>query len=89
MVSYAPSRGKEDVLLSTMQHTATTEVEEYKQEIVLHYNKTKSSVDNMDHLATIFSCSRKSNRWPMVLFYNMLDVAGVAAFVISISLNPD
>ena len=25
----------------------------------------------------------------MVLFYNMLDVAGVAAFVIWISLNPD
>ena len=46
-------------------------------------------VDNMDHLTTIFSCRRKTNRWPMVLFFNMLDVAGVAAFIIWISLNPD
>ena len=69
-------------------HTATTAGED-KLKIVLHYNKTKSVVDNMDHLATIFSCRRKNNRWPMVLFYNMLDVAGMAAFVIWISLNPD
>ena len=86
-VSYAPLRGKE-VLLSTMHHTATTEGEEDKLEIVLHCNKTKSSIDNMDHLAMIVSCRRKNNQWPMVLFY-MLDVAGVAAFIIWISLNPD
>ena len=43
----------------------------------------------MDHLTTIFSCRRKPNRWPMVLFFNMLDVAGVAAFIIWISLNLD
>ena len=87
MVSYAPSRGKAVVLLSTMYHTATTEGED-KPEIVLHYNKTKNGV-YMDHLATIFSCRRKNNRWPMVLLYNMLDVARVTAFVIWISLNPD
>ena len=46
-------------------------------------------VDNMDHLTTIFSCRRKTNCWPMVLFFNMLDVAGAAAFIIWISLNPD
>ena len=39
-----------------MHHTASTEGEEDKSEIVLHYNKTKSGVDNMDHLTTIFSC---------------------------------
>ena len=89
MVSYVPSKGKAVLLLSTMHHDATTEGDQQKPEIVLHYNKTKSGVDNMDHLATIFSCKRKTNRWPMVHFYNMLDVVGVAAFVIRISLNPD
>ena len=54
MVSYAPSRGTAVVLLSTMHHAATTEGED-KPEIVLHYNKTKNDVDNMDHLVTIFS----------------------------------
>ena len=57
MVLYAPSRGKAVVFLSTMHHTATTEEE--KSEIVLHYNKTKCGVDNMDHMATIFSCRSK------------------------------
>ena len=74
--------------LSTLHHTGTTEGED-KPEVVLHYNQTKSGLDNMDHLTTIFSCRRKNNQRPMVLFYNMLDVAGVAAFVIWISLNPD
>ena len=41
-----------------MHHDATTEGDQQKPEIVLHYNKTKSGVDNMDHLATIFSCKR-------------------------------
>ena len=82
-------KGKTVVLFSTMHHTTTTEGEEDKLEIVLHYNKTKSGVDNMDHLATIFSCRRRNNRWPMVLFYNVLDVAELAALVVWISLNPD
>ena len=60
MVSYALSRGEAVVLFSTMHHTATTEGGD-KPEIILHYNKTKSGVDNMDHLVTIFSCRRKTN----------------------------
>ena len=58
MVSYALSRGKAVVLLSTMQYTATIYCED-KLETVLHYNKTKTGIDNMDHLAIIFSCRRK------------------------------
>ena len=58
MVSYALSRAKAVVHLSTLHHTATTEGED-KPDIVLHYNKTKSGVDNMDHLTMIFSCRRK------------------------------
>lgn len=27
-----------------------------------------------------FSCKRKCNRWPMVIFHNMIDVAGLASF---------
>ena len=32
--------------------------------------------------APIFTCHRKTNQWPKVLFYSMLDVAWVATFVI-------
>ena len=43
----------------------------------------------MNHRTTVYSCRRKTNQWLMVLFFNILDFAGVAAFIIWISLNPD
>jgi len=43
----------------------------------------------MDHWITIFSCKRNFTYWPMVLIYNMLDVAGIAGYLIWLSLNPD
>ena len=46
-------------------------------------------VDNMDHLTTIFSCRKKTIDGQWSSFFNMLDVAGVATFIIWISLNPD
>lgn len=89
IASYVPKKGKAVVLLSTLHHEDKTEGDKAKPEIILHYNEKKSGVDNMDHLATIFSVKRKTNRWPMAVFYNMVDVAGIAAFVIWISLNPN
>ena len=56
---------------------------------LLHCNAPKSAVDNMDHLACIYSCKRKINRWPMVLFFNMLDTAAIVSFVIWMCSNPD
>ena len=89
ITSYVSAKGKAVLALSTMHHDETTEGEKQKPSIILHYNAKKSGVANMDHLATLLSCKRKSNRWPMVLFYNLLDVAGVAGFVIWMSLNPE
>ena len=51
-----------------------TEEEDKKPQIILDYNKYKGGVDTMDHLATIYSCIRNTRRWPMTLFFNMLDV---------------
>ena len=31
-----------------------------KPEIILYYNSTKSGVDNLDHLATMYTCRRKA-----------------------------
>lgn len=89
LASYVPTKGKAVTVLSTGHHDERVEGDDRKPEMILHYNEKKGGVDNMDHLVSIFTCRRKTNRWPMVLFYNMLDVAGVAAFVIWLSLNPD
>ena len=66
-----------------MHHDASVADKVHKQEIILHYNATKSGVDNLDHLSTMYTTRRKVNRWPVVLFGNCIAVgAVVAAFII-------
>ena len=68
--------------LSTMHHDDQVDGDAQKPEIFLYYNSTKSGVDNLDHLATMYTCRRKVNRWPVALFANVVDVGAVAAFII-------
>ncbi|XP_039968970.1 uncharacterized protein LOC120780787 [Bactrocera tryoni] len=42
----------------------------------------------MDQMLTGYSCKRSTNRWPLAMFYNMLDIAGLASFIIYDELNP-
>jgi hypothetical protein len=88
LVSYVPRKGKNVTLLSTMHHDDKVEGEDRKPHIILHYNECKSGVDNMDKLVGTFSCRRKIDRWPMTVFFNMIDVAGVGALVIWLYNNP-
>ena len=55
------------------------ELEKRKPEIVMKYNATKGGVDTLDQMAHSFSTKRKSRRWPMVYFYNILDLSSVCA----------
>ena len=71
------------MLLSSMHHDKTIdESQQKKPDIILYYNKTKGGVDQMDQMVQMYSYKRKTKRWPMVLFFNMIDVAGIAAFLI-------
>ena len=42
----------------------------------------------MDKLALTYTTKRGTKRWPMVLFYNMLDMSGVAAGVVFKTKKP-
>ena len=84
-----PKSGKAVIALSSMHHDKTIDGDAKKPEIILHYNSTKSGVDNLDHLATIYACRRKVNRWPVVLFYNVIDVAAIAAYIVWLCVNPE
>ena len=82
MVSYVPKKNKAVVVLSSQHHDSRVEGEKRKPEIISFYNQTKGGVDNMDHLISVSTCKRKTRRWPLMLFYNMIDVATIASFVI-------
>lgn len=82
LVSYQSKRAKNVLLLSTM-HSAPERCEASgKPEIVLAYNKTKGGVDALDQMAHAFTVKRKTKRWPLVIFFNMVDLSTIAARVI-------
>jgi Transposase IS4 len=90
LVSFVPKPGKAVLAISTLHHDATIDAQmKNKPEVILHYNEMKSGVDNMDHLATMYTTRRKINRWPMVLFFNILDITGIASYILWRGNNPD
>jgi hypothetical protein len=53
-----------------------------KPSMILEYNRTKGGVDNADKLVREYSCARRTSRWPLRLFMNMLDIGALNAFTI-------
>lgn len=82
LVSFQGKKNKNTILLSTMHNDTSVSDENKKPEIVLTYNKTKAGVDSMDQMAHSFTVKRKTKRWPLVMFFNMIDLAGIAGRVI-------
>lgn len=85
IASYIPKKNKNVIMLSTMHLDGTiSELPEdnSKPEIILFYNKTKTGVDTVDEMCATYSVSRKVRRWPLVLFFRLIDIAGINAQVI-------
>ena len=53
-----------------------------KSEIVEFYNKTKAGVEALDQKVRHYTTYRKTSRWPLVVFYNILDLLAYNAFVL-------
>ncbi|KAK3883287.1 hypothetical protein Pcinc_012324 [Petrolisthes cinctipes] len=73
LVSYVPPRDKTKnkklvLLLSTM-HSQPTLGEKGKPEVIEFYNSTKGGVDAFDEICALYSCNRKTKRWPLCVFY--------------------
>ncbi|XP_065355992.1 piggyBac transposable element-derived protein 4-like [Calliphora vicina] len=82
LVSYVPAKNKSVVLLSTMHKNKITSGPQNKPEIILYYNETKGGVDTMDKMLSQYSTKRSTFRWPLALFFNILDTAALASFII-------
>lgn len=50
--------------------------------MVLDYNETKGGVDNLDKVTATYSCRHMTARWPLVIFFHIIDVSAYNAFVI-------
>lgn len=81
--SYVPKKNKAVIVLSTSHYNIDVVPEKKnKPQMILDYNKTKGGTDTMDKMLSEYSCQRKTNRWPLTFFYNMIDVAALNAFII-------
>lgn len=90
LVAYVPKKYRCVYLISTLHQDAQIQDNQStKPEIIEYYNHTKAGVDTLDQLVATYTCKRKTNRWPVALFANMLDVSACNAFVIWTAINPE
>jgi hypothetical protein len=82
LISHVPKKGKNVLLTSTMHFDDTIDPENGKPEIISFYNKTKGGVDVVDKLCASYNCARATRRWPMVIFYSIMNVAAINAFIV-------
>ena len=80
LVSHTPKKNKIVLLVSSYMHTDA--VRNSKPNIILHYNDTKGGTDCFDKLCHSYSVSRPTSRWPLRIFFGMLDQAAVNARIL-------
>ncbi|KAG8236110.1 hypothetical protein J437_LFUL000472 [Ladona fulva] len=90
VVSYTPKKNKNFVLISTMHNSKeiSNRVDK-KPKMILDYNSTKGAVDTLDQFIATYTYRRKTNRWPVTVFYNAVDTTEYNAFVLWIEINPN
>ncbi|XP_041986312.1 piggyBac transposable element-derived protein 4-like [Aricia agestis] len=85
LVTHIPKKNKVVILMSSLHHDAAIDEstgEKRKPEINTFYNSTKGGVDVADELSATYDVSRNSRKWPLTVFYAMLNMAGINANII-------
>ena len=88
LVSFMPKKNRNVTLISTKHHDKDINATTQKPEVIHYYNSTKAGVDTVDQLCSLYNCSRITKRWPLVVFYNMINIAAINALVLWQQLNP-
>lgn len=65
-----------------MHDTGVIDLETQKPEIILDYNATKGGVDTVDQMCGTYAVKRISRRWPLIIFFSIMDMAGINAQIL-------
>lgn len=82
MCSYVPKKRKCVILLSTVHYTTDVSGSQKKPEAIQYYNQSKAAVDIMDKMLGEYTTKRTTRRWPYAFFFNILDIAALAAYIL-------
>ena len=52
------------------------------QKIIAFYNALKGWADSVDQMCSTYNCAQNTRSWPMVMFYSLLNVAGINGYII-------
>lgn len=88
LLSYVPKVNKAVLLISSMHHSREDDPESNKPEMIALYNRTKGGVDTVDQLCANYSSSRRTRRWPVKIFFTLVNVsAGVNGYILHQSFS--
>jgi hypothetical protein len=83
LVRYQTKKHKSVLLLSTMHRgCAVMSNTKMKPASIEFYNSNKCGVDLLDSMARMHSTKSPMRRWPMAVWCNILDLAGVNAWIL-------
>ena len=85
LTSYQCKAAKNVAILSSLHldvQVSSDENPKKKPDSILYYNETKVGVDVFDQMARLYSVKAASRRWPMHVFYNVVDMALINSWVI-------
>lgn len=92
LLSYVPKKSKAVLLLSTMHHDAKVDPEsgaDRKPEILTFYNMSKGGVDTADKLCSTYNVGRRTRRWPLAIFFHIINVCALNSLIIYNLNNPE
>lgn len=89
LVSMVTKKKKVVLVLSSMHDDNVVDEHTGKPNQIMDYNATKGGVDTVDLMCARCSTSRNTRRWPLVVFFRLLDLAAINALKIFKSNNPN
>ncbi|KAJ8952383.1 hypothetical protein NQ318_014474 [Aromia moschata] len=90
IIPYIPKEGKNVLLTSNIHDDDSISNVTGKPEFVTDYNCTKGGVivDTVDQLCANYNYARNARRWPMVIFYSLLNISAINSEIIFHGNNP-
>ncbi|KAJ4430410.1 hypothetical protein ANN_22626 [Periplaneta americana] len=93
LVSYITRlKPTKNLLLLSTQHNdrkVDESTEKKKTDVNLYYNETKGGIDSIDQMTRHHSVKRGTRRWPLSIFFTLIDIAYLNGGTIFMKNNPD
>ena len=69
--SFVRKRIRNALMMSSAHYPASITDRHKKRTVIMYYDKHKGGVDTLHENFVKFDCWRKTNRWPMVINFNL------------------